>query len=279
MPIEPKEIVEYIGIDLEKFDSIDEAKKEFDSKFKTLDSIKSDPSIRNELFGRKVGELETVFKRTAREAGVSFDDNEISGKKFEELIPLAFEKLNSSYSSQIEELKANSNSGTDERIKTLSETLEKQKKEYSQLQNLMKTSIDGLQNEKHELESSMKNYKLDIHKNQVMSQLKLKSQITEIEKKGFDALINENLNFDFDESGSIFVSDKKGNKIPNPNKAGEFMAPLDALSELAKKAGVVEVNPHANRQTASTVHLHGSPTAEAPRREVSAAYRKRVNGQ
>jgi hypothetical protein len=70
---------------------------------------------------------------------------------------------------------------------------------------------------------------------------KLKSDMSVVERKGFEADIKEFI-IDFDEKENVFVKDKEGKRIPNPNKAGSFLSLEEALEAKANELGLIKKN-------------------------------------
>lgn len=282
MGVEAKDILSYIGIDPEKFESIDDVKKEFAGKFMTLDEAKQNDEIHQHVLGKRLGELETKFKGFVRDAGVEFDEGELKDKKLMDIMPMAFEKLNGKITKLNDDLKSASNAHPDAKVKELSEALEKSKRAYSDLDQLHKTTVEDLTGKINEQSQSMQQFKIGVHQSKAMESIKFKDGMSEIEKRGFNALLSEKLKFDFDDQGSFIVTDASGQRIQSKDKAGDFASPEDAIKSIAEESGVL-AKPHANPHVRTTqVQPDHSTTpqggGQGGGRKVSAAYLRETQG-
>lgn len=275
MAIDPKEAFEYIGVNPEEFDSLDDFKAAYNKQYVGRDAAKQDEELRDAIFGQQIGAMETKLKQTFKEAGVEFEQGELKDLKYHDVLNKGLEKLTTTYSSQIEEAKKNSGGDIDQRIQELTQKLEKKDKTLQEERQLRETSIAQLSKEKEELMGNMKQYKIGVALDGYKKQLKLKEGITPVELKGFEAEIKDRYRFDFGDEGDLVVTDSKGNRIQSPEKAGKFMDPLDALSSLAKESGLYKSNPHTTSTRPASTHRFGGEGAAngegKPLRELPAA--------
>lgn len=242
--MELKDIFEYTGLNADEVKSVDDFKKAFDEKFTTLDQAKSE-------LGRRIGSIETEIKRAYRNNGIDFDQDEIKDKKLEEWVGLGVDKLKNTYEGQIKDLEGKASGGGSKDIEKLKSEYEGQiqslSKKYSELEDLHNTSKEEWQSAVSEKDNQLKTVKLDIHKKNLMGQLKLKQGISDLEKRGFEATLNEKLRFDFDDKGDFIVTNTNGDRIKDDSKHGEFADPLSAVKSVAVESGVWETNPHGGK--------------------------------
>jgi len=104
-----------------------------------------------------------------------------------------------------------------------------------------------------------KNIKLTSRVGDAFKGIKWKTGATEIEKKGFLALVNEKYKLDLDEKDELFIADSQGQRIPHPKKNGEFKGINEILEDEGKAANIWEGNPLAGRATPQKpIHQNGS---------------------
>lgn len=273
--MELKDIFEYTGINAEEVKSIDDFKKAFDEKFTTLDSAKAE-------LGRRVGSIDTEIKRAYRNHGIEFDQDEIKDKKVEEWIASGLEKLKGSYETKLKELESKVGGGSSKDAEKLKAEYEGQiqswQKKYSELDGLHKSSIEELTGKLSEKDNQLKTVKLDIHKKNLMGQLKFKQGMSDLERRGFEATLSEKLRFDFDDKGDFIVTNANGDRIKDGSKHGEFADPLSAVKNIAVESGVWETNPHGGKSSGGNRNFVGAPSGEGQdkKREIPAYIREQA---
>lgn len=240
MAVEIKDVLNYIGLDPEKFETMDEVKEAFDAKFTTLEKAKTNEELAKHFTGKRFGAIETEFKQMAKANGVEYDEGELEGKKLEDVMSLTFEKIKAKHGSALEELKSKQHGSTDSRVKKLEADLENQKKAYSDLEALHGSLKETHNTKIKELEGNMTNYKKDVHLSKIMGGVKFRSNVTDLEKAGFNTLLSQKFKFGFDDRGEFIVTDPDGKRLENKEKAGDFLTPEAAIQGLAKESGVWE---------------------------------------
>lgn len=253
--MELKDVLDYLGFEA---DNIEDFKQKFDPEFIRKKNALDNEDIKKTVTGRYFGSQTTNLKKIARERGVELTGEEIEGLQVEEIAGLIVDKMKGNYEDKIKELNE-SITEPNEALNTLQEKYEKlvnQTKEYKTANKDLLSQVEKIKADK---ESEIKNYKLNTYKSSVLSQIKYKQGMSDIEKKGWNSTVNENLVFDYDEEGKEIVTDKDGNRIPNPKVSGTFLSPSEAVEDLAIKSGVVSTNPHANGQAVQPTQTVTTP--------------------
>jgi len=66
--------------------------------------------------------------------------------------------------------------------------------------------------------------------------------LSEEQERFLNNKIQSSFELDFEENGKVVLTDKEGKRIPNPNKAGEFLEPLDAFYQIAEERKYIQNN-------------------------------------
>lgn len=240
MPIEAKDILDYLGID--GVEKMEDFRGKFEPSYIKKSMIDSDDEIKGSLFGKVAGTLETEVKSELKKVGVELADGEFKGMKIEKVVATGLQKLNDYYAGKIKEISETAGKGSDEKYKALEEKYQKLEGKYKDTDNLLKQSTETWNKKESEFNQSIKNVKLQHQLGREYEGIKWKSGITEIEKKGFHAHIGEKYKIDFDEKEILIPLTTDGHRIPDPKKNGEFKRLSTILEEEGVALGVWETN-------------------------------------
>ena len=242
MAIKTEDILEYLGVD-KSTDSIEKFKETFEPEFIRKKLIAEDKEIVSQITGKALGSLTTKAKSIAKKYGVELSADEIKDKKVEEIQELAFEKLAASNLSAVNELQAKVGQGKDDAVKEWEGKYQKLESKFNDTSKLHATTLSEFTAFKEQTAGQIKGIKLATLKDAAFGKLKLKSNISDIEKAGFNSIVQEKYSFDLDEKGELFVADKKGERIKSEKVTGTFKNIDEVLQEEAIKANVYAINP------------------------------------
>jgi hypothetical protein len=240
--MEIKDLTEYLGIDLAEDATIDTFKESFSSQFVRKDRAADDEEIQKAIFGKQTREFATEVKRAAKESGIELSEEEAK-LPVKDLVRLLPTKKDEFYTGQIEKLKEGS--------KKPSEAVQEWEQKYKQLETKFK-DVDNLRADlasKYEAkEQEFVTFKRDFKKNEVVKDVWSKANTfisdtaSELERTGFQSYINQNYTIDLEDDKPVILKD--GHRIPDPNKAGEFLDPITAIRMEAEKNKILKVtNP------------------------------------
>lgn len=241
-------------------DSIDKFKETFHTNFVSRKLADSDDEIVSRIVGKRMGSIETAIKR---ELGI--EGEEAKGKKVEELITLGATKLKT----QLEQAKAAAPADVKEWESKLN-TIAQERDQFKQLVSAKEAEFEGFKNEALTKE---KNLKLNFTLNNIKSKIKWSETASEIVKKGFDAHINENYVFDFEDGDKLVVKGKDGNPIPNEKKTG-FLSPEELFTLEAAKHNLIQLGnptppkPQGGGNPPPAPRPSASPYGDQPRRKL-----------
>src|SRR5690606_9194923 len=215
---EDNPILSYIGAE-QDFESPEKAKEWFDQTYIKRENIGEDEEIAKTITGKRIGALETFAKSKFKEHGVEFEKGSFEGKKVEDILDMGFKKLSETYSKKLEELKENGRGSADKQKQELVAANEKLANDYNELKKLHEGLQSTMQEKETNWASELKNQKIEYRKTDLFGKLKLRPNMNDFEKAGFQAMVNGSLQFDL-EGEDLIVRAKDGKRIPNPEKAG-----------------------------------------------------------
>lgn len=235
--MEINDLLSFFGADAEKIKTIDDFKNHFvSSGFIKKSEVIKDPDILSQVTGKRMGSIETIIKRTAKDAGIELDRDEIEGKQVEEIIPILGNKFK-----QIIEEKESALKGGNDVVNKYEEKLKRYKTDYEQYKEM----AERLNNEKEDIKKNsikqLHNYIKDTAKAKALSSIKFGDTVDELKKKGFISMLDELYELEVGEENDVYPVDKKTKKrIENPNKAGEFLSVDELFSLEAEKNKLVK---------------------------------------
>jgi len=261
MAIESKEILDYLGLsDVEKFDDF---RSKFEPVYIKKEKAADDKEIVNSIVVKSIGKV-TALTQSAlisdiKTMGVDLSKDELKDMPIEKAVEYGLKKVNDFYSSKISELQKGAGSG-DEKVKEWETKFTKLQSKYEQEHNLFEQTKQTIEQERQGWQNEKKGIKLTSKVGDALKAIKWKTGATEIEKKGFLALVNEKYKLDLDEKDDLFIADIQGQRIPHPKKHGEFKGINEILEEEGKAANVWEGNPIAGRAGTpqKPIHQNGS---------------------
>lgn len=249
--MELKDILTTLGIEGEVKD-VETFKEKFKEKFISLNEIPERKEIIEPIvskaIGKRIGSLETILKKAAKESGVDLDGEEIKGKPIEDVAKTVFAKISDKYTSTVKELKSQLDSRSDDVIKKLSKELEDYKNKYSELETLLNDTKNQFTKLQEDKEREIKTFKIEVAKKNIFDKIGFKKDMTPVEKTGFETLINSKYDLDLDEKEGLIVKDKNGKRIKNDKVVGAFKTFEEILREEAEANGLISKNPHAGKQ-------------------------------
>jgi len=245
MALTTEQLLKAVKLDGKTFETEEDFVAELSKQYAPIDAPISEEK-KAKVIGGLLGTLETTLKRELKEFGV---EHEIDKKKpIQDTLAEVMAAIRTTKNEEFEALKAQSGTGNDEKIKSLTSELEKFKNKFHEEKDLRTQAVAQWQQKEQEYEGKIKNVKKDYKLTDTYSSaVKWKSGITEIEKIGFDSMIKSKYNVDLDEADALIVTDKQGKQIPNPKVAGQTLSFAEVLEMEGTALKVWEVNPHANK--------------------------------
>ena len=211
--------------DEQKFDAV---KTAFNAKgFITMDEAKSNKDLESHFYTNSMIAFDNMVSKN-----LDIDLKDTKGLK-EKL-----EVINSTYSSKIEALKGD-NDPTEE-YKTLETKYNTLKGDFDLKNSAVETLSSELETAKTTLETEKTNWIKGSKEKDLWSKVKISDTKDEIWKAGFETTFKSKYQFDLE--GDNLVVLKDGEKIPNPNKHGDWLNPIDVLKSELESAGGLKKN-------------------------------------
>jgi len=267
--MEIKDILGYLGAENE-FESPEQFKEFFQSNFVRKQTALEDESIRKAIIGstfKSVGQ--NIRKGLKDKYELEVSNSELDNKNLEDFVFDNIEKIKGSYESKLKELQTQITE-PNEALKEFESKYTSLDKRYKETQNALK-AVEGEYNSfKEKSANELKNYKIDRFKQDTMSKIKFKQEISDIEKIGYDNLLNSKYSLDFDSNEDVIITDKNGNRIQNERVVGKFKTPQEIFEEEAISNKLIAISQHESKPIQkNTIFVSNSDSWEGnPRKKV-----------
>ncbi len=243
----PKGVQEYLGLTEDQIKDVDVFKSAVDEKFVLRANAKDDAQIIKDVTGKVTGSITTKLKANFKAAGIELSGDDIEGKKVEEIVELGFGKLNEAHTTTVTDLKGQIGNSDEEAIKAIQDKLDTEQKSHKEVKDLLDTTKNDFDTFKTEAAGREKTVKIDTFRGQAMDKLKFKEGLTDVEKAGFNSIVNQNFKIELDDAGAAFITDGDGNRIKSEQATGEFKSIDEVFESEATKAKLLASNPHADK--------------------------------
>ena len=250
MAIELKDILSYQGIELGEEATVEDYKKSFDMVFVKKDNAANDDEIKAAIMGESTRKYATEIKRTFKESGLELTEEEAK-LPVNDLLRLIPTKKDEVYTSKIEEL--------EKKAGKPSEALEALQTKYNQLETkfgdvdkLRGDLANQLTEKDKEFDTFQKTFKLNEATKDIWGKVtsNFSETASDLEKRGFMAEMNDKYTIELDGDNPVILKD--GHRIADPNKHGEFLAPVDVIKSEAETAKIWKVTDTSRTKRVST---------------------------
>ena len=172
---------------------------------------------------------------------------------------MGFDKLAANNVAAVTELQAKVGQGKDEAVKAWESKYGQLEKKYNDTHTLHENTVQEFTTFKEQAQTQIKGIKLTTLKDQAFGKLKFKSNITEVEKAGFHAIVESKYKLDFDDKGELYIGDKEGNRIKSASVTGAHKTIDEVLQDEAVKANVLAIAPKPGTPPAFQPPAPGTP--------------------
>lgn len=291
MAIETKDIFNYLGLNESEITDLEKFKQVFSDEEKGFVPVKEYKS----KIGKSMGEFETKIRSAAKTYIPNFDPKVFEGKQLDEKLQFVFEaqaqsnqSMVSDLTGKVQELESSVNKKKDEVVKEWENKYYQLEKKLKDTEKLHSDTINEYTGFKSQAEQMVKGVKLDVRKKEAFSSLKLKQNISDLEKAGFNTIIESKYKFELDENDQLYPVDaKSGERLKSSKQIGAFKSVEEVLMEEAiaqkvyavqdnnKRAGVMPGRVVPQGQPAKQIT---SPTGRQPYQRTSVAAAQRAAG-
>lgn len=248
MAIETKDIFGYLGLDESQITDIEKFKQVFNDEEKGFVPAKDHKA----KIGRSMGEFETKIRSAAKTYIPNFDPKVFEGKQLDEKLQFVFEaqaqsnqSMVSDLTGKVQELESSVNKKKDEVVKEWESKYSQLEKKLKDTEKLHSDTISEYTGFKSQAEQMVKGVKLDVRKKEAFGNLKLKQNISDLEKAGFNTIIESKYKFELDEQDQLYPVDAKtGERLKSSKQIGAFKSVDEVLMEeaIAQKVYAVQDN-------------------------------------
>lgn len=231
----PKEILDYLGTpDVE---SLDDFKEKFNSKFVPNDPqaiVDNKPlysQVVGKLNGANKGKLNRVLKSAGFDVSLNDFDEDHIGDIIEKKLPDFFNKLNT----KIATLEESAGKGVNEKVQAVQSEYEKYKTEVApKIQEYDKLAGE-FESFKQTVAQKEVKEKINKYEEEEWGKFGFSQTIDPYTKKGFVAEVDSKFQSKLFDDG-VYPVDEKGNRIPDPSRAGAWKSKSQLAIELADEA-------------------------------------------
>lgn len=251
MPIKEEEVKlfvsEYLDIDIDKLDSLDNLKQTFADAYARKETFKAelakDSNFITPLIGKRLGSIETKLKQTAKEKlGIEFDAGDFKDKSIEDILELTADKYKSKHESALQEIKSKFTTDPSELSREWEEKLKLAKEEVNNWKQETAKIGSEFEQFKQNIQLEQKQKQLKDGLDKAFGSIKFAPEVNELVIEGFKTKVLSEVKFDFDENNNFSTFDKDGKTLFNPKKHGQPYTPEDYLKDKAIEYKVYQIN-------------------------------------
>lgn len=246
MPIKPEDILTALDIDPAKYDDVKAFSEEFGSEWTRISEAVNNKDVRAKVFGSINGALRQKAKKAL--AALQIDDVKVDEHDPTDLLEIITTRGPERFTSRIGELeKAVAEGGKDKAAKEWESKYGELEKKYKDLEGLHGQSTAKYE----ELERSVKDREVQAKVNaeweRALGSVKWKQGIDDLTREGFITRVRKEYAVRLDDTGSTYVADANGNRIPDPVKHQKFLDLPSLVAMKAKEFKLDESNPHGGK--------------------------------
>jgi len=273
--MEAKDLLNYIGIDAE---NMDDFKSKFSEKY-VGDEKQATEKWLKPILGETSVKIKNKMLKKAREEGIEFTHSEFEKADIEDVAYTIADRKAMKYKKELEELKGKAGANGDDVVKEWQEKYDKASKRAAEEEQLRKSLAGEFEVFKTTAQNEVKGVKVNYLKTEKMGSLKLKPNLSPLEKTGFESHIEKNYRFDFDDTGKPIVTDPTGNRIRSSKKADDYKTIDEVLTEEAATFKILAENPQSGNpvQKPFVPPLQGQNPAQIPQMPIGKPGQRKIN--
>lgn len=256
MPIDANEALAYLGIKPDEMENLDAFKAHVSTTYVPRAEAHKDADIVRAIVGRDKGTLRTKLKGVGKELGVDAKWDEVEPSDGIDLIAASSKARIAEMTTAMEELKKGAKPGKEV------EELTTKYGEAKKLADELKGQLGTWENKYKDLESSVsqreKQARVNAQWERAIGNIKPNEGVTPLAMKGFQAAVKEKFAVEFDDEGTPYAVEAETKKrIPNPNKAHDFLGLDDLVKQYAEAEKLIGGNPQGGKRVGGTSTLLG----------------------
>lgn len=270
MQIETKDLLNFLGVEAENIDAF---KEKFENEFTRNSNINKDHPKVKAFVGETLGILEKNLKNIAKNHNAEWGGGDWDSKTLNDKFSFAMGKVVENHNAILEDFKK-THTGDAEAVKEWENKVKVLSSKLTDTETLLGHTKNEFENYKQTESQKEKQRIINEHTTAAIGKIKFKPGVNDLTKKGFITSFSENYKLELDENKTPFVTDIKGQRIPNPKTTGTFMSLEDVLLHEAIKADVYEKNPHAQQQQRTGTQTYTPPIEQTNGRVLNSSAAK-----
>ncbi len=263
-------VLSFLNVEkIESEEDFDNFKQTFNSKFVSKETAHTDEDIKNRVVGKRMGEITSKLVEFGKALGQDVSFDKLRDKKVEDVIT----EFGSVVTTQLEQLQSKAKEGNDKKLNDLQKELEDKVKSLTSYKEALEQTQGLLAEKESNFQSELKNYKVQTKLKDIRASIPFVDGITDVQRAGFETIINSSYKFDLDEKDNVIVTDKDGNLVPVKDKAGVFADPTTIFTTVADANGLLKKNNLENVKKPVTFERQTETAKDS--KKVSTAYELR----
>lgn len=243
--LKPEVILTFLGLEAK---TEEEFKTSFENKFGIKDQLLKDPKFIGDIFGKRIGSIESRIISNTRKMGIEFPGADIKDKGVEDIIDMSFMRIADMNKKAMEDLEKASKGTVDEQVKAAKEEAKQLREKLKDTEGLLSKTSTDFEGFKKEQVNKSKFDTINGFKKTAIGKLEFKQDISPVEKMGFETVLDSKYEFDLDETSNPFIKDKKtGTRIPSKKTIGQFMTTDEILQEELISNKLAKINAQGGK--------------------------------
>jgi hypothetical protein len=265
MPLEPKQILEFLGVP-DTIEDIDGVKEYVQSNYFTSAQLEDpkDPIHKkyvHSIVGKMAGTTMQSLTKTIKSFDAELSPEEVKDLGIEKVVELGVRKVAELKDKKIAELTSQLSQGSDEKVKEYQTKLEKATQRERELQDLLTTNENRFKDFEHKHITELKGTKLQTKKDELFKQAKI-SKASELEREGFFAHLEKNFKFDLSDNGDLEVFTATGERIKHDKVNAKHKSPFEVVEAEARSKNIWDENPHGGSVIKRTTQFQSDSQAD-----------------
>lgn len=263
MPIDPKQALEYLGVNPEEIETFDQFKEHVGKTYVLRSNAHLEDDIVNAALGKTYGSLRTKLSSAAKELGLNVDFSALKPAEGIELLAAGAKATLGKFQEELNEAKKGGKTGGKE-----IEEIQRKYEEATKKVEALTGNLTEWEQKYNNLESTVKqrerDARIEAQWERAISGLKFNEGISPLAIKGFQAEVRSRYAVDFDDEGKPYAVDALSKKrVPNPNKAHDFLGLDDLVKAYAEQEKLIGGPPNNGKPIRQTTSLFAG-AAPAP---------------
>lgn len=231
----PEEILAEIGIEA---DDLDGFKSKFKEKYVSSQVYNDELKKAKDAHGESWGKSKTKAKQTFKALGVEFEDGELKDKELPDILELGYTKLDAKIKDMTDKING-ANPDLEKIEGKYKADLEAKAKKIEELTNFWETSKAEKEEVEKNLTGKLNDFKVGYSLKEAYGKVAFKDGMTELERKGFNAHIDEKYIFKLEEDELAPFDRKTGERVKDTKG---YVPVTDVLNMEAKEVGLAKQN-------------------------------------